>query len=463
MHTQMLSFEDSTIRDAVFPERSEKKEPRMNKQENIAAWVGLDWADEGHQICEYDVQTCSKQHYAVVHSAESLREWVNQLRIRYDGNRVAIVLEQARGGLIHALMFTDFIEIYPVNPQSLAKLRKALYPSGAKSDPADAELLEEMVRQNPQRFRSWMPGDEKTRRLGLLTEGRRKFVEDTTALTNQLTSALKTYYPQALDWAGELNSEQACAFLEKWPTLTDLQKSRAFRVREFYLKYGRPRQEVLNERVKQIQEARTLTEDPAVVIAGVMMVRTLVAQIDLLRIAIAKYDQEIERIFQQHPDRAVFKSFPRAGKVLAPRLLAAFGADRDRFQTALEVQQFSGVAPVTERSGKAIWVHRRLACPKFMLQTFHEFANQAWKFCAWSKLYYQQQRARGNDHHAAVRALAYKWIRIMFRCWKDRTPYDDSLYVKSLTKRGSNLAEGLNKPGPDSTVEILSKVCESRA
>jgi hypothetical protein len=98
-----------------------------------------------------------------------------------------------------------------------------------------------------------------------------------------------------------------------------------------------------------------------------------------------------------------------------------------------------------------------------MLQTFHEFANQAWKFCAWSKLYYRQQRARGNHHHAAVRALAYKWIRIMFRCWKDRTPYDDSLYVKSLNKRGSPLAEGLNKPGPDSTVEILSTVCESRA
>jgi transposase len=108
-------------------------------------------------------------------------------------------------------------------------------------------------------------------------------------------------------------------------------------------------------------------------------------------------------------------------------LLAAFGADRDRFQTALEVQEFSGIAPVTERSGKAIWVHRRLACPKFLLQTFHEFANCAWRFCAWSKLYYQQQRGRGKDHHAAVRALAYKWIRIMFRCWKDRTPYVDSV------------------------------------
>jgi transposase len=243
----------------------------------------------------------------------------------------------------------------------------------------------------------------------------------------------------------------------------ELQKSRPFRIREFYQKYGRPNREALNERVNQIQKAQPLTLDGAVLMASVMMVQALVAQIRPLRLAIENYDQEIERVFGQHPDRVVFESFPGAGKVLAPRLLAAFGADRDRFQTALEVQEFSGIAPVTERSGKAIWVHRRLACPKFLLQTFHEFANCAWRFCAWSKLYYQQQRSRGKDHHAAVRALAYKWIRIMFRCWKDRTPYDDSLYLKSLTKRGSHLAKGLNQPRPDSVVEILSKVCESRA
>ena len=178
------------------------------------------------------------------------------------------------------------------------------------------------------------------------------------------------------------------------------------------------------------------------------MVKALIAQMRPLRAAIEQYDQEIERIFQQHPDRAVFKSFPGAGKVLAPRLAAVFGADRGRFQAALEVEQFSGIAPVTERSGKQQWVHRRWACPKFVLQTFHEFADQARKLCAWSKLYYQQQRARGKDHHAAVRALAYKWIRIMFRCWKDRRPYDDSVYVKSLTQRGSHLAVGLNQQPP---------------
>jgi len=420
------------------------------KQEQIVAWIGIDWADEGHEICEFNVKTKNQETYRVEQKPESLQEWLSQLRARYAGQPVAIVLEQARGGLIYALMSTEFIEMYPVNPQSLAQFRKAMYPSGAKSDPADAELLCEMVRQNPGRFRVWKPADEQTRSLQLLVEARRKLVDDMTALTNQLTSALKSYYPQALEWAGELSSEQACAFLEKWPTLAHLQKSRAFRIREFYQKHGRPRREVLNQRIADIEKARPLTMDPAVMMAGTMMVKALVAQIRAVRPSIEEYDREIERLFQAHPDRAVFESFPGAGRVLAPRLSAAFGADRERFQAAHEMQEFSGIAPVTERSGKAIWIHRRWACSKFLLQTFHEFADQARKFCTWSKLYYQDQRARGKDHHAAVRSLAYKWIRIMFRCWKDGTPYDDRLYTESLIKRGSFLATQIVRPQTES-------------
>lgn len=419
------------------------------KKNEMVAWIGVDWADEEHQVWEYEVETGQKRSYDVKQTAESLQEWIGQLRNRYRAGPVGVVLEQSRGGLIYALMSTDFIEIYPVNPKSLAKYREALYPSGAKSDPGDAELLGEMVRQNPERFRSWKPGDEQTRSLQLLVEGRRKLVDDMTALTNQLSSVLKTYYPQALDWAGELSSEQACAFLEKWPSLEDLQKTRAFRIRQFYEQHGRPQRDVLNERVKQIEKAQSLTSDAAVILSGVMMVRALVGQIRPLGTAIEEYDQQIQRIFRQHPDRVVFESFPGAGKALAPRLLAAFGADRDRFQTAVDIQELSGIAPVTERSGKSIWIHRRWACPKFMLQSFHEFADQARKFSAWSKLYYQQQRAKGKEHHAAVRTLAYKWIRIMFRCWKDRQPYDESRYTKSLIKRGSFLAERL-QVGPES-------------
>src|SRR5436309_4246549 len=106
----------------------------MKKQEQIVAWIGIDWADEGHEICEFNVKTKNQETYRVEQKPESLQEWLSQLRARYAGQPVAIVLEQARGGLIYALMSTEFIEMYPVNPQSLAQFRKAMYPSGAKSD-----------------------------------------------------------------------------------------------------------------------------------------------------------------------------------------------------------------------------------------------------------------------------------------------------------------------------------------
>lgn len=410
-----------------------------SKQQTVAAWIGVDWADEAHAVCEYNVGKETKLKYELTHGAEPLQQWLNGLREHYAGQGVAVILEQSRGGLIHALMTTEFVSIYPVNPQSLAQFRKAMYPSGAKHDPPDAELLSDMVRQNPHRFRAWKPGDEQSRGLRLLTEARRKFVDDMTALTNQLTSALKDYYPQALSWIGDLAGEQACEFLERWPSLMELQKTRSFRVRDFFRQHGRPNPEALKQKLLEMQKATPLTTDGPVIQAGVLKVQALVAQIRALRPMIEKYDREIERLFQQHPDRPIFESFPGAGRVLAPRLTAAFGADRDRYHSALEIQELSGIAPVTERSGKKQWVHRRWACPRFVLQTFHEFADQARKFSAWSKAFYQQQRDRGNDHHAAVRALAYKWIRIMYRCWKDRLLYDDAVYTRSLAKRGSTL------------------------
>jgi transposase len=198
---------------------------------NIAAWVGLDWADQQHQVCLYDVATSQVESSRLEQSAEALQEWLGQLRARYGGAKVAIVLEQSRGPVLYGLMSCDFVVLYPVNPESLANYRKAFFPSGAKCDPSDAALLMEMVRKNPERFRLWMPGDAETRSLQLLTEGRRKLVNQKTSLTNQLTSLLKGYYPQALEWAGELDSEQACDFLEKWPTLADLQKAKPARLR----------------------------------------------------------------------------------------------------------------------------------------------------------------------------------------------------------------------------------------
>jgi transposase len=330
-----------------------------------------------------------------------------------------------------------------VNPQTLAKLRQAFYPSGAKDDPGDAELLLEVLLKHRDHLRVWVPDNILTRSIQLLTEGRRKLVDERTALTNQLTAALKMYFPQALDWFGDLHTARACAFLQRWPSLPQLQGATTSSVRKFYRKQGYRGDDKLKQLIQNIQQAQPLTEDPAVVLSSAMMVHALVKQIPSLTESIQDYDRQIASLFKEHDDSTLFGSFPGAGPTLAPRLLAAFGSDRNRFEYAAEVQQLSGVAPVTEKSGKACWVHWRWACSKFLRQSFHEFAGQSILKSVWARAYYQQQRQRGQSHHAALRALAYKWIRIIFRCWKDRTPYDEATYLKSLQLRGSNLASAL--------------------
>ena len=139
----------------------------------------------------------------------------------------------------------------------------------------------------------------------------------------------------------------------------------------------------------------------------------------------------------EHPDAEIFTRLPGAGDALAPRLLVAFGTDRQRIGSARAVQDYSGIAPVTKRSGKSTTVQRRFACPKFLRQTFHEFAGHSIASSPWAKAYYDLQRARGKKQHADVRALAFKWIRVLYRCWKTRTLYDEARYLETLRTKDS--------------------------
>src|SRR5215470_16648658 len=145
----------------------EEKRPEKNKEtaEEVAVWIGLDWAAEEHKICSYEVSTEKVQASSIKHTAESLHEWLSELRKQYGGAKVAVVLEQSRGAVLYALMNCDFVVLYPVNPTSLASYRSAFYPSGAKDDPGDARLLMEMVRKHPERFKAWRAEDEATRTL----------------------------------------------------------------------------------------------------------------------------------------------------------------------------------------------------------------------------------------------------------------------------------------------------------
>jgi len=406
----------------------------------IAAFVGLDWADQKHAATLQEANSDQRQRFTLDQTPEALQSWIQQLRNRFAGRAVAIAVEQKRGALIYALMHVDFLHLYPVNPQTLSQFRKAFYPSGAKDDPIDADLLLEILMAHRQHLRVWIPDDVLTRSIQLLTEDRRHLVDERTALTNQLTAALKMYFPQALDWFGDLHTARACAFLQRWPSLQQLKRATSSSVRKFYRAQGYRGEDKLEQLIASIPEAQPLTQDGAVLLAGSMKVQALVTQIPLLTESIDRYDQQIASLFEQHDDSTLFGSFPGAGPSLAPRLLAAFGSNRGRFEFAAEMQQLAGIAPVTEKSGTGIWIHWRLACSKFLRQTFHEFAGQSITQSDWARACYDELRKRGKSHHAALRALAFKWIRILFRCWKTRTPYDEARYCKSLQLRRSPLA-----------------------
>jgi transposase len=416
----------------------------MSKQDiELAAFVGLDWADQKHVVTLQPADGGQRQRFTLDQTPEALQNWINLLRDRFAGHPVAIAVEQKRGALIYALMHVDFLRLYAVNPQTLAQFRKAFYPSGAKDDPVDADLLLEILMTHRQHLRVWVPDDVLTRSIQLLTEDRRRLVDERTALTNQLTAALKMYFPQALDWFGDLHMARACAFLQRWPSLQQLKRATPSSIRKFYKAQGYRGDDKLEQLIANIKKAQPLTQDGAVLLAGAMKVHALVTQIPLLTASIERYDQQIAALFDQHDDSTLFSSFPGAGASLAPRLLAAFGSDRGRFEFAAEMQQLAGIAPVTEKSGTGIWIHWRLACSKFLRQTFQEFAGSSIMQSDWARACYDQLRKRGKSHHAALRALAFKWIRIIFRCWKTRTSYDETVYRNSLKLRRSPLAADL--------------------
>lgn len=238
------------------------------------------------------------------------------------------------------------------------------------------------------------------------------------AFDNRLRYALKQYYPQALDWFPRgVDTPLFCDFISRWPTLKQVKKARKNTLLTFFHDHRLYRTQVLEKRLLAIREATPLTLDSAVIMPHKLQTLMLVDQLRLTLLTIKRYDQEIDEVADQHEDIELVRTLPGAGASLAPRLLVAFSEQRDRFANAAELQKYAGVAPVLERSGKKTWIHWRWQCSKFLRQTFVEWAAQTINKSYWAGAYYHQQREKGCKRQVALRALAFKWIRILYhRC-----------------------------------------------
>jgi transposase len=404
----------------------------------FTAIIGIDWADKKHDICVRALGS-SKRHFCKVpHKVDKIDEWAQSM-YECHGGHMAVALELSKGPIVSALQKHDFFVIYPINPTTLAKYRKAFNPSGAKDDPTDAALILDILLNHPGHFEPLNPQSVEMRTLTTLVEQRRRLVNDKIRSTNRLRNALKQYYPQVLDWFDHVDTVLFCDFIKQWPSLTQAKRARRTTLEKFFRAHNLYRRPILERRLESIQSASQLTTDEAVIMPYRLEALILVDQLEVTLRSIRMYDDEIAALAHQHPDYFLFSGLPGAGASLAPRLLVAFGEQRERFSSAAEVQKYAGIAPVTERSGQKSWVHWRWQCSVFLRQTFVEWAAQTINKSYWAGLFYYQQRAKGCTYQAAVRALAFKWIRILYRCWITRTPYDEAKYLKALKQRGSPL------------------------
>ena len=418
-----------------------KKRPDLR---DYVAVIGIDWADEKHALATVvaPFESAAEPELSTLEQDPvALCEWIGALQKRFEGGRIAIALEQRKGALIHFLSAFEFLDIYPIEPVSLKNYRKALFPSGAQSDPVDATLLVHFLIKHQERLRCYAAASAPVRQLAQYCEDRRRFVDQRARALQCLGASLKMYFPLVLKLFDDLFGELAGRFLERWPTFKELKGARAATLRSFFYRHGSRSKELVERRIELIAAARPLTEDVGVIEPQALRVKSLVQEMTTLSRIIADYEKQIEKLIKTVDADNVFVSFPGAGKCLAPRLAVLFGDDRDRFKGCAEVQMFTGAAPVTQQSGKKKIVTMRWACSTFQRQSVVEYARNSLRYSDWARAFFDLHMPKDpqadKPTYTVLRKLGFKWLRILYRCWQTRTPYDEAKYLESLHRAGS--------------------------
>jgi transposase len=410
-----------------------------------ALFIGIDWADQAHDCYIID-EAGEGQHQQLQQTPEAIEQWVTQMREIAGGKPIAIMLEQSKGPLIYALMFRPDVILYPINPKQFARYRES-YPGGdGKSDRSDARYLARMLKERIHTLKPWIADDQATRRLANLSEQRRKIVNDQVAARQQLIAHLKAYFPVLLQLFG--NRSQLGLLLDmigRWSDPRKLRRADRQLVDRVLREHGIKDQQEREELIARLRSATLLTSDTAIIEPLSMACQLLAKQIQASRKTVQEFDKQIEQALKDHPEGELFTNLRGAGPTLAARLLCAFGSQKDRWDNADDLASFAGIAPVTRQSGKSLVVLQRWACPSYLKQTFHEFADSARKWCPWSKARYRQLRAGGMKHNAAIRKIARSWIRILYRVWQTGQQFDCDRYLSGLLRRNPELANHLAK------------------
>ncbi len=417
----------------------------MKRNDRPEVWVGLDWGDAQHSLCMLDAHQDRRESFDIPHTPEGVEKMFERFR---DIQVLGVAVETANHLIVQQLLLAGFT-VYPVNPKVSKAWRNGWKAQASKTDRIDAEILAYGLRQHHSGMKQLEPDDPQTREMSILCVDEMHLIEDRSSLVQRMKAILKQYYPQALEWFDDWTKPKAWNFLLAFPNPAALQKSSKKKIIGF-VKTNRIR---LTPKVQKRIAKRTKPSqwllDPVVGRAKEDMAVATAKQLHTLEASLKRYRERIGELFAVHPDRELFESLPGAAEKLAPRLLCLFGTRRDRFESANDVQALSGTVPVSYTSGKQKKpaVKFRWACNADNRNTFHQFASCSKRGSAWAQTFYDQAKEKEQSHGLALRNLANKWIKIIYRMWMTREQYDEARYLNAMIAHGSQLIQKMKQIG----------------
>jgi transposase len=398
-------------------------------------YVGVDWADEFHQVWVSDAEGKKVAEMKVEQSPKGMGEFGRWLHERQaEQIELWAAIEKPQGRIVDFLL-DHAVMVYPVNPKALDRARDRFRMSQSKSDCFDAYVLAEFLRTDHVHLRALEPDSEQAQELKMLTRDHHRLARHKTRLLNQIEVTLKEYYPRPLEVFSDLESKIALDFLEQYPTpraLSELTRRNwnRFAKREHHL--GEQRCKELWEKLSQPQ----LKIPEHVVRAKAQLLLVLVIQLKSLVEAVKNYSEEVESFFASMPAAEFVKTLPggKSGTTL-PMLWAELGDAKSRWQSFRHLQAEAGGVPVTKASGKSRVVQFRFACNKLLRYASYWFSFNSLNRCEWANKYYRDQRRKGHGHPQALRALGAKWLKIIFVMWRDHKPYDENYHLANIARQ----------------------------
>jgi transposase len=399
----------------------------LSQENQPLFFVGIDWAAAEHAVCVLDQAGRKVAAFTIAHTAAGFARLAARLSKLGDVERMPVAIERPDGRLVDALLEAGH-PVLPVKPTAIKSWRENEVPSGAKSDPGDASVIADYLRVRIHRLRPAAPLSSHTKALRAVVRARGDLVEARVSAVNQLAALLDAHWPGAKAIFANIESAITLAFLVAYPTAASAVALTEKRLAAFCAQQGYSGKKPAAVLLTRLRAAPAGTLDPVACEGVRAAVLAQVGALTALNAAIKDLDRAIAERMDAHPDGKVFRSFPRAGTINAAQILAEWGDSRAAFDRPDAIAALAGITPVTKASGKHRSVSFRWACNKRLRVAITTFAANSRFSSPWAADIYDRARASGKDHPHATRILARAWVRVMWRCWQNGTPYDPAIH-----------------------------------